>query len=395
MRRRLPFSYSVRSAVARRTRTALTVGVIALVVLSVLLMLSLVSGIQRTLVQSGLDDNLIVLRKGATNDGSSMLPIEAYRAVQYFPGIARDPASDEPLVSPEMIVQPFFYRTDGGRENVLVRGVRAPLALAVHRNVRIAEGRAPRASSGEAVIGRAVAARYRGATLGESLHFGRGDWKVVGILDADGTSFDSEVWVDVNDLWNDANRSVYSGLRIRVAPDADAEALVRRIGEDARWALEAKPETEYYREQSESASFLYLLTVILAVIMGTGAVFGAMNTMFASVKSRTAEIGTLRALGFSRGSILASFVVESLVISALGFVAGAVLALVTTAALTAWLQGVAINLSTFTTATVALRLGAGNVAAAGALAIVLGAAGGFLPARAAARLSPAEALRRS
>ncbi len=389
----LPLSYSLRSVVARRTRTALTVAVIALVVLAVTLMLSLVSGIRRTLVNTGSPDNLIIVRKGSTNDGSSVVPIEAYQAVAYFPGVATESETGDPLASPEMVMQPFFYRTGGGRENVLVRGVK-PMAFKVHEQVRIVAGRAPRQSSGEALVGRAVASRYQGAELGGELRFGRHPWKVVGIMEADGTAFESEVWVDVNDLWSDANRSAYSGLRVKVAPGSDREALIRRIAADARWALEAKPEVEYYREQSETANFLYGLTVVLAGIMGVGASFGAMNTMFAAVRSRRAEIGTLRALGFSRGSILASFVAESLAIALAGFVAGTVLAALATTALTAILSGVAINLSTFTTATVALRIDAENVLRALVLSLGLGLVGGLFPARHAARMSPVEALRR-
>src|SRR5439155_715243 len=207
--------------------------------------------------------------------GSSMVPIEAYRAVAYFPGIASG-ADGTPLVSPEMVVQPFFYRPDGGRENVLVRGVRS-VAFAVHRNVRIAEGRAPRSSSGEAVI---------------------------------------------------------------------------------------------------------------------GASFGAMNTMFAAVKSRTAEIGTLRALGFSRRSILVSFVTEALAIALAGFAVGVLLAIAATLGINAVMKGVAINLMTFTTATVELRVSTTSALQVFVLATLLGLAGGFLPARRAARLSPVEALRR-
>ncbi len=389
----LPLSYSLRSVVARRTRTALTVAVIALVVLAVTLMLSLVSGIRRTLVNTGSPDNLIIVRKGSTNDGSSVVPVEAYQAVAYFPGIATEPETGDPLASPEMVMQPFFYRTDGGRENVLVRGVK-PMAFEVHERVQIVAGRAPRPSSGEALVGRGVASRYQGAELGGELRFGRHPWKVVGIMEAEGTAFESEVWVDVNDLWSDANRSAFSGLRVKVAPGADREALIRRIAADARWALEAKPEVEYYREQSETANFLYGLTVVLAGIMGIGASFGAMNTMFAAVRSRRAEIGTLRALGFSRRSILASFVAESLAIALAGFVGGTVLALLATTALTAILHGVAINLSTFTTATVALRIDAENVLRTLVLSLGLGLIGGLLPARHAARMSPVEALRR-
>ena len=393
MARAIPLSYSVRSAFQRRTRTLLTIAVIALVVLAATVMMSLVSGIQRTLVTTGEPDNFIVLRKGATNDGASMVPIDAYRTVRYFPGIAADAATGEPLVSPEMVVQPFFYRADGGRENVLVRGIR-PVAFAVHRNVRIAEGRAPRSSSGEALVGRGVAARYPGAVLGGDLHFGRRAWRVVGILEAGGSSFESEVWVDANDLWNDANRAVYSGLRVKVAPGSDGSAFVRRVESDGRLALEAKPEIDYYRDQSESSSFLFGLTVGLALIMGMGASFGAMNTMFAAVRSRTTEIGTLRALGFSRRSILVSFVCESLAIALAGFALGTVLAVGAAAALTAILNGVAVNLSTFSTATIGLSVSAGNVGVAFVMAALLGLSGGLLPARRAAGLSPVEALRR-
>jgi ABC-type lipoprotein release transport system permease subunit len=389
----VPLAYTLRSVFQRRTRTVLTVAVMALVVLAVSVMLALVSGIERTIVETGEPDNLIVMRKGATNDGASMVPMDAYRAVQYFPGIAADPATGDPLVSPEMVVQPFFYLDGGGRENVLVRGVR-PVAFAVHRNVRIAAGRALRSSAGEAVVGRAVANRYQGAKLGATLRFGRHDWKVVGILDAGGSSFESEVWVDVNDLWTDANRAVYSGLRVKMAPDADPAALRERFAADSRWALEAKPERDYYREQAETARFLYALTVALGIIMGIGAAFGAMNTMFAAVKSRTAEIGTLRALGFSRSSILVSFVGEALAIALAGFVVGILLAFVVTAAITAAMHGIAINMMTFTTATVALQVSPATAARALAFALLLGLAGGFLPARRAALLSPVEALRR-
>jgi len=171
MTRAIPLSYTLRSVFQRRTRTLLTVAVMALVVLAVSVMLSLVHGIESTLVETGEPDNLIVMRKGATNDGASMVPIDAFRAVQYFPGIASDPESGEPLASPEMVVQPFFYLPNGGRENVLVRGVE-PVAFAVHKNVHVAEGRAPRSSSGEVLIGRAVASRYEGARLGSELRFG-------------------------------------------------------------------------------------------------------------------------------------------------------------------------------------------------------------------------------
>ena len=200
--------------------------------------------------------------------------------------------------------------------------------------------------------------------------------------------------MDVNDLWNDANRAIYSGLRLKVAPGSDPAELRRRIAGDARWALEAKPELDYYREQADSANFLLMLTVVLGLIMGVGATFGAMNTMFAAVQSRTTEIGTLRALGFSSRSILLSFMAEALAIALGGFAVGLALAVGAAFGIDAVLHGVAINLRTFTTATVALRVSMQDAVFALVLAAVLGIAGGLLPARRAAALSPVEALRK-
>jgi putative ABC transport system permease protein len=224
-----------------------------------------------------------------------------------------------------LVVQPFFHTLDGGRENVLVRGVE-PVALQVHRDVRITAGRMFTPSSGEAVVGKGVMGRYRGAALGNELEFGHRRWTVVGILDGGGSSFESEVWVDVRELGNDAKRTFpYSGIRLRAADGYDMGALKRRIDDDPRFALEAQPEADYYAKQAESANALYILVIGIAVLAGIGAGFGAANTMYAAVQTRTAEIGTLRAIGFSRGSILWSFQVEALALAGIGFALGAVL----------------------------------------------------------------------
>ena len=288
----LPLGYPLRNLVHRRLRTALTVAVIALVVIATTLFLGLVSSMRRTLSTTGSPDNLIVLRKGSDNDGSSAVPLEAHQALRFFEGVGKN-AAGEPLASPELVVQPFFRTESGGRENVLVRGVE-PIALDVHEEVHIAEGRMFEPSQGEAVVGRGVASRYRGAQLGKDLRFGRRSWKIVGILDSGGTSFESEVWVDVRDLAADAKRGVlFSGVRLKVAPGADRDALIRRIEADPRWTLGAKTETEYYAKQAESANVFYVLVVGLAVLAGFGAAFGATNTMYAAVQARIAEIGTL------------------------------------------------------------------------------------------------------
>jgi putative ABC transport system permease protein len=388
----IPLKYNFRNLLVRKMTTLATAGGIALVVVVTILLLSLVAGLKRMLVATGGMNNLVVTRKGATNDGSSSVPRDAVQALRYLSGIARTPEG-EPLVSPELIVQPFFQPKGGGRENVLVRGV-TPIGYFVHDNVRFVAGRAPQPSLGEAAVGIAASRRYDGAGLGETLQFGRRNWTVVGIFTAGGSAFESEVWVDVEDLFTDASRSNYSGVRLTVVPGADRGALIRRIADDPRISLEAKPEVDYYTEQAEGANTLYLLTSVLAVIMGTGAVFGAMNTMFAAVTHRTAEIGTLRALGFSRGTVLLSFVSESVLLSVVGYVIGVLLGVGALMLVNGLLRGVAFNLASFSTAVVNLQLSPMILLIALVLAILMGIFGGFLPARRAARLRVTEALRR-
>jgi len=390
----LPLSYSVRNLRARPARSLMTASVIALVVVACSLFLGLISSLKRTVVSTGDPMNLVVMRKGSDNDGSSQLSLEAYQAVRYFDGIGRD-AQDRPLASPELVVQPFFHTKNGGRENVLVRGVE-PVALTVHNQVRITEGRMFTPSAHEAIVGRGVLGRYAGAELGSELEFGRGKWKVAGIFDAGGSSFESEVWVDVRELANDAKRIFpYSGLRLRVASPADLELLIRRIDDDPRYALDAQRETAYYAKQSESANSLYVLVIGIAVLAGIGAGFGASNTMYAAVQARTAEIGTLRALGFSRAAILTAFEIEAVALSGLGFLIGAGCAIGLSALLGVLLGGVAFGAATFTTNVITLRVGAADLIGALILAFTIGIFSGLGPAWRAARLRPIDALRKA
>jgi ABC-type lipoprotein release transport system permease subunit len=389
----LPLKYNLRNLAVRKMTTLATAGGIALVVVVTILLLSLVVGLKKMLAATGSEQNLVVTRKGATNDGSSSVTREAVQALRYLSGIARTPEG-EPLVSPELIIQPFAQPKGGGRENLLVRGV-GPMAFLVHNQVRLAAGRALQPSLGEAIVGVAASHRYQGAGLGETLQFGRRAWKVVGIFTAEGSAFESEVWVDVEDLFTDANRSTYSGVRLTVAPGTDRDALIRRIADDPQISLEAKPEVEYYSEQAEGANTLYVLTTVLALIMGTGAVFGAMNTMFAAVTNRTAEIGALRALGFSRATILFSFVTESVCLALLGYISGVVLGGGMIFLVNNLINGVAFNLASFSTAVVTLRLSPMILTIAFLLAVSMGLLGGFFPARRASRLSVTEALRRA
>ncbi|MEY4949646.1 MAG: hypothetical protein RL698_1857 [Pseudomonadota bacterium] len=390
----LPLSYSVRNVVARPTRSLMTTLVIALVVVACTLLLGLISSLKRTLVSTGHPLNLVIMRKGSDNDGSSQITLEAFQSIRFLDGIAHDPEG-RPLVSPELVVQPFFRTRDGGRENVLVRGVEA-MALGVHDDVRIVEGRMLRPSSGEAVVGRGALGRYADAGVGSELEFGRGRWKVVGILESGGSSFESEVWVDARELANDARRPFpYSGVRLRAVSAEAARNLKARIDADPRYAIEALEETEYYRKQASSANTLYVLVIGIAVLAGLGAGFGAANTMYAAVQARTTEIGTLRALGFSRGAILGAFEAEAIALSLLGFLLGAVLSVGLAWLLSRWLGGIAFGAATFTTNVVTLRVGLADLGGALLLALAVGIGGGLGPAWRAARLRPIEALRRA
>jgi putative ABC transport system permease protein len=386
----VPLSYNVRNLLVRRWTSAFTAGGIALVVAATMLLSALVSGLKQMLVSAGESDNVVVMRKGATNDGSSAVPRDAAQTIRSLTGIARG-ADGTPLASPELVNQPFMRTAAGGRENVLVRGVE-PVAFAVHRRVKLVEGRVFTPNLGEVVVGVDAARRYQ-AGLGRKIEFGRRRWTVVGIFDSGGTSFDSEIWADVTDIQDDTRREGYSGVRLTMAPGADVGEIKRRIESDGRFTLEVKPESTYYDEQAESANALYILVLTLATIMGAGATFGALNTMYAAVASRTPEIGTLRALGFGRGSILLSFLAESLLLALAGLVTGAVLAGIAILAINTLLSGVAFSMMTFTVATVLLSPSIGGALLGVAFAALIGVLGGLGPAWRAAHIPVVDALR--
>jgi putative ABC transport system permease protein len=387
----LPVRYSVRSLWRRRSRSGLTVGVIALVVVALALLSGLVSSMKASLEGAGSPRNLIVLRKGASSDGASSLPLEVYQTVRFFDGIAQGD-DGEPVASPELVVQPFGITRWGSRESAQVRGIEAA-AFAVHDDVRIVSGRALRPSSGEAIVGRAAAARYAGAELGGSLPLGNSTWQVVGVFES-GSVLDSEIWVDARQLASDVKRpSPFSSLRLRLASGADVSALIRRIENDPRFGLAASRESDYYAKQAASADALYILVGGLALLAGIGAAFGATNTLYAAVQARTREIGTLRALGFSRAAIAGSFLLEASLMALAGFALGSALAWLGTLVISAFVGEVS-SLSMSGSSLVALRVGAQDFALALALALAIGLGGALAPALRAARLRPIEALRK-
>lgn len=384
----IPLKYNFRSLLVRRVSTLMTGGGIALVVAVFVVVMAMVAGLASSITEAGSPDNLIVLRKGATTETYSSMSLDQFDTLKFLPGIKHD-ADGQPYASPELPVQVLLESNQGGRDNIVIRGV-LPVAQKVHDKLRIVEGRMFNPSVREVMVGKGLKGRYKNCAVGSTLHFGRGDWKVVGLFEAGGSSFESEVWADIHDVQADSQRGAYYAIaRLKLAPGADDKTLINRIADDPRINLQAESEATYYKDQSVVANQLRVLGMIVAVIMGVGAVFAAMNTMYASVSARTAEIGTLRALGFTPGAVLGSFLLESLMLASLAGIAGIILALPINGFSTSF-----GNFMTFSTLSFNFRVTPTIVIEAMLFAALMGTFGGWLPARQAMRLSVVNALRR-
>jgi len=384
----IPVSYIVRNLAARRLTTALTAGGMALVVYVFATVLMLSAGLEATLVSTGQDDNIIVIRRGAQTEVQSGIDRHQAGIVESLPDIAIG-QDGERLISKEPVVLINLPKRDSGKpSNVVIRGV-TPTGLVLRPQVSIVEGRMFRTGTAEVIAGRAIANGFRGAGVGETLRFASRDWTVVGVFDGGRTGFDSEIWGDAEQMLQAFRRVGFSALLFRLADTDHFEAVRDAIESDPRLTLEAKRETRFYADQSESLSkFISYLGTTISVIFSIGAIIGAMITMYASVASRTAEIGTLRALGFSRAAILVAFLGESLLLGLLGGILGLGGA--------AFMQTLSISTTNFQTfAEIAFRfaLTPGIVVAALLFSLAMGFVGGFLPAARAARLSIVDALR--
>ncbi|HEV8553605.1 MAG TPA: ABC transporter permease [Casimicrobiaceae bacterium] len=385
---RIPFTYVVRNLVARRLTTALTAGGMALVVYVFATVLMLSAGLEATLVATGQDDNVLVIRRGSQTEVQSSIERAQAGVVESLPDIAVGQDGQRLLSKEPVVLINLPKRESGKPSNVVIRGV-TPTGLVLRPQVQIVEGRMFRPGIAEVVAGRSIASGFRGAGLGETLRFASRDWTVVGVFDAGRSGFDSEIWGDAEQMLQAFRRTAFSGLLFKLTDSDRFDAVKQSIESDPRLTLEAKRETRFYADQSEQLSkFITYLGTTISVIFSIGAIIGAMITMYASVASRTAEIGTLRALGFSRGSILTAFLGESLLLGLLGGSIGLAGA--------AFMQTLSISTTNFQTfAEVAFRfvLTPGIVAAAMLFALAMGFVGGFLPAARAARLKIVDALR--
>ena len=386
--RGIPFSYSLRNLWARRLTTALTASGMSLVVFVFTTILMLAQGLQQTLVETGSYDNVVVIRKGSGSEVQSWVDRYQASVIETDPLVATG-ADGKPLVAKELVVLIGLPKKDTNQvSNVTVRGI-TDNSLFLRPQVRLTKGRMPMMGAAEVVVGANIANRFRGADLGGELRFGMRQWRIVGIFDAGNTGFSSEIWGDVEQFLPAFRRPVFSSMVFRISDPSRFEELKGRVETDPRLTQEIKRETRYYLEQSEMmAKFLRILGISLTLIFSLGAIIGAMITMYAAVANRTGEIGTLRALGFSRKSILLSFLGEALLLGLCGGAAGIFFA--------SFMQLVTVstvNFQTFSELAFKFSLTVDIVVKAVIFAVVMGFVGGVLPAARAAHMNIVDALR--
>src|SRR5881398_130650 len=378
---RIPFSYIWRSLWARRLTTALTIGGVALVVFVFAGVLMLARGLEATLVETGSPDNVIVLRRSATSELSSQVDRATADVLEADAGVARG-AEGRALLSREVVlVIDLYKKKSNALGNVSIRGV-SPRALELRPGVHIVQGRPFQFGTHEVVVGKGIATLFKGVALGAELAFGGDRWTVVGIADAGGTAFDSEIWGDVDQFMQAFGRPVYSSVTFRLAQPGGFDQLKARLQADPRMQyVELKHERDYYQEQSKTlATFIRTLGIVVTTIFSFGAMIGAMITMYAAVANRTVEVGTLRALGFRRRSVLGAFLVESVVLALVGGALGVALA-----ALLSFERISVVNFQSFSEIGFGFALSPGVIVRALVFAGVMGVVGGFLPAARAAR----------
>jgi putative ABC transport system permease protein len=376
----IPISYNIRNLKLRKGLTIMTALGIALTVTTAVFLMALLAGLQKAFMTSGDRVNVLVMRKGSTAELSGGFDANLFPTLRMLPGVAKN-VSGEPLASGEWVVVVVMPRKDGtGEVNVSVRGL-MPAGLTLRPNAKLVEGRWFSPGQREVVIGRSIHNRFSGTNVGDTLDFAKGQWKVVGVFDAGGTAYDSEIWGDVNQVAADFDRQGgYASVYLRATDPVAADALKHRVSDDQRLKLEGTLETEYYAKQTSSGGAIKFIGTFVAIIMAIGSSFAAMNTMYAAVAYRSREIATLRIIGFSRASILTSFVIEALLLSLLGAIVGIALILPFNGMST----GIGNSL-TFSETVFSLHLTWAVTLAAVGFALIMGLLGGFAPAWQAAR----------
>jgi putative ABC transport system permease protein len=383
----IPLAYNFRNLIVRKTTTIMTALGIALTVAVLLAILGLVDGLRTTLAASGDPLHVLVMRKGAESEIVSLFTRTQFQDLKFKPGIARG-HDGQPLASLEVVTVINLSAAEGQEGvNVAVRGL-MPAGIELRKGLRLAAGRWFEQGKREVVVGKSVAGRYPEAGLGRKIRFGRGDWEVVGIMDAGRGAQASEIWGDLNQVSSDLQRvEVLSAALVQATDAVTARALKNDLNNDRRLNMNAVSEEEYFAVQTAGAAPIEYTGIFVAVIMAIGSSFAAMNTMYAAVARRAREIGTLRVLGFSRGSILFSFFVESVLLSVLGGLLGCLL--VTP------LNGITTGIgnTNFAETAFQFRVAPQLMILGVVFAVVMGSIGGLFPARMASRKEILTALR--
>jgi putative ABC transport system permease protein len=383
----IPLAYNLRNLVVRKTTTLMTALGIALTVAVLLAILSLVGGLQATLSASGDPLKVLVLRKGSDSELVSNFLRAQYQDLKFKPGIATG-RDGQPLASLELVTVVNLASIENPNgTNVTVRGL-PPAGIEMRPQIHIKSGRWFDPARNELVIGKLIAQRYPDAQVGKKIHVGRSDWDIVGVFDAVRGAQDSEIWGDLNRVSADMERvDVLSSALVLARDPVAAAALINDIDNDQRLGMHALSEKEYYELQTASGLPILSVGIFISIIMAVGSSFAAMNTMYAAVSRRSREIGTLRVLGFSQGSILLSFFLEAVLLSALGGVLGCLLVLPLSGLTTG------VGTSTFSELAFDFRITPQTMLIGIAFAVVLGCVGGLFPARMASKKEILTALR--
>jgi putative ABC transport system permease protein len=381
-------NYNLRSMIVRKGTAAMTAMGIAMVVAVFVMTMAIAQGFRGALVASGSNENAILLRKGATSETVSAVLKPQLPLIESMPQVART-ADGHALASPELVVIISLPRaSDGHPANVPLRGV-GPRAFEVRNTLQFVEGRRFTPGTREINVGKQAVARFTGLTLGSDVKFGGVAWKVVGIFTADDASFESEVWGDVDLMMPAFQRNGYQSVTVKLVDPSAFDSFQAAVGNDPRLDLKPNRERDYYEGQSETTGTLIrVFAIFVTAILSIGAVFGAVNTMYAAVAYRTREIGTLRALGFSRLRIVTAFLAESVALALVGGVVGCIIALPVHGLSTG-----AMNMTSFSELAFKFRITPALLAGGLLFSAVMGAVGGLLPALRAARIPVARALR--
>jgi putative ABC transport system permease protein len=381
-------TYALKSSVARRLTFVLTVAGVGLVVFVFCAVLMLSHGLTEALVETGSDGNAIILRSSATTEIVSILFQDAADVVKADPAVAVD-SDGSPLFTNELMVLFNLRKRNGGDEaNVSIRGV-TPMSMEIRPQVKLVAGRMWRPGTSEVVAGVKTAEQFVGCRIGEKVRFAQRNWTVVGLMEAGGSGFESELWGDVQQMRDAFQRPIYSSFTVRLKDPSDFAAFKKRLESDRRLTVEVMTEKGYYRKQSQTfATFINVLGTVISIIFSLGAIVGAMITMYAAVANRTREIGTLRALGFRRMSVLVAFLAESLAIAVVGGLIGIAFAI-----LLGLKEVTTTNFDTFAEIAFHFRMSPEIAMQALIFALVMGVIGGFLPAVRASRLRIINALR--